>query len=349
MFTSSKMSEASAKPHLTLAMRERAAERNGARRIVVDSKRRDLSNHLPIPGEAPAFPFESGGAYVGEWSRDKKEGFGKQTGRDGSVYEGEWRDGKKHGKGSQYVKEKGTLVQNYAGDWDGGKKSGLGVQKYANGDSYEGEYANGKRHGTGSMRYADGGSYDGGWIRNKQNGLGVLELASGDRFEGHFCNGVKEGHGRYFYASTGKIYEGEWVQDSPKCGSFRDATPDECHGTLPSVNEQFSLPALSLLEPEALLAKRVAELRQLRAGSGASIVRAFSDDELAVLRHVFTLEDKRKVGLVPAVSVGYLLERCRLPVDAVAVERLLSDLGADDDTRVTLAEFMDMAALLMSA
>ena len=61
------------------------------------------------------------------------------------------------------------------------------------------------------------------------------------------------------------------------------------------------------------------------------------------------LERTVRAGLVPAVRVGYLLERCRLPVDAVSVERLLGELGADDDTRVTLAEFVDMAALLMSA
>ena len=90
--------------------------------------------------------------------------------------------------------------------------------------------------------------------------LGVYEAANGDRFEGHWCDGVKEGPGRYFYASTGKIYEGEWVDGAPRCGSFRDATPEEANGTLPSADEQFSLPALSLLEPEALLAKRVAEL-----------------------------------------------------------------------------------------
>ena len=36
---------------------------------------------------------------------------------------------------------------------------------------------------------------------------------------------------------------------------------------------------------------------------------------------------------MPAVRVGYLLERCRLPVAAVSVERLLGELGADDDKR----------------
>ena len=156
-------------------MRERAAERNGARRVVVDSRRRDLSDHLPVPGEPPAFPFESGGSYVGEWRRDRKEGFGKQTWSDGRLYEGEWRDGKRHGKGSLWTRSGGKLVKNYAGDWDRGRKSGLGVQRYANGDAYEGEYAAGERHGTGSMRYADGGTYEGGWARNKRSGLGVYD------------------------------------------------------------------------------------------------------------------------------------------------------------------------------
>ena len=38
-----------------------------------------------------------------------------------------------------------------------------------------------------------------------------------------------------------------------------------------------------------------------------------------------------------------------MPIDDASIERLLAELEADDDTRVTFAEFVDMAALLMSA
>ena len=33
---------------------------------------------------------------------------------------------------------------------------------------------------------------------------------------------MKEGPGRYYYLSTNKVYEGEWHQDTAKCGVFRD-------------------------------------------------------------------------------------------------------------------------------
>ena len=87
-------------------------------------------------------------------------------------------------------------------------------------------------------------------------------------------------------------------------------------------------------------------LQPVRARSRASetaepdqVVRSFNGDELAVLRHVFTIEDKQGSGLVPATSVGYMLERCRMPIDEVSIERLLLELEADDDTRITFAEF----------
>ena len=66
---------------------------------------------------------------------------------------------------------------------------------------------------------------------------------------------AKEGPGRYFYKSTGKVYEGEWVDGAPRCGAFRDARPGELpddDDELEPRPESFPLPALSLLQPEAV-------------------------------------------------------------------------------------------------
>merc|ERR1711938_490491 len=93
------------------------------------------------------------------------------------------------------------------------------------------------------------------------------------------------------------FHTGEWVAGVPRCGAFRDATPEELKeppkGPLggagggpagaPAADEHFKLPALSLLQPEAVLSKRVAEIRQLRAAKAAEIaepdqvVRSFNE------------------------------------------------------------------------
>ena len=75
----------------------RLAEREGPRRII----------------------FEGSRSYVGEWSRDQKDGFGTQTFASGK-YEGEWRNGKPHGKGSLWKNIDGRLRKCYAGDWVAG-------------------------------------------------------------------------------------------------------------------------------------------------------------------------------------------------------------------------------------
>ena len=50
---------------------------------------------------------------------------------------------------------------------------------------------------------------------------------NGNIFFGQFAKGNKEGTGKFFYGSTRKIYDGEWSEDKPNCGEFRDPTLDE--------------------------------------------------------------------------------------------------------------------------
>lgn len=58
-------------------------------------------------------------------------------------------------------------------------------------------------------------------------GEGTMYSSNGNIFFGQFANGNKEGTGKFFYGSTRKIYEGEWLEDKPNYGEFRDPTLDE--------------------------------------------------------------------------------------------------------------------------
>lgn len=338
---------------MTTTMKEKTAERNGARRIIFGVKPKKSTDEFGA--KTSAFPFETGGSYVGNWVGDKKEGFGTQTWTTGDKYEGEWRDGRQNGKGSLWKVEGGRLRKRYAGDWADGKRTGLGVFIFKNGDKYEGEWVENRRQGNGAMTYADGTFYEGGWVDNQRCGLGVLRLPNGDRYEGHWLGDAKEGPGRFYYVATGQVYEGEWVDGAPKCGTFRAATLEEQTASGRQATAQFALPQLALTQPEMVLSKRVAEIRQKRAAEApfdpkaGFKIRSFGQADLDLLHAAFASLDKQQTGLVAATSVGYMLERCRMPVDDVAVERLLLELEADDDTRITFAEFCDIAALLTSA
>lgn len=69
------------------------------------------------------------------------------------------------------------------------------------------------------------------------------------------------------------MYEGEWVDDVPKCGQFSAAPP----GSFPEAEAQegagaeagaaapFELPALRLVRPDGVLSEAIAVVRQQRA------------------------------------------------------------------------------------
>jgi len=60
--------------------------------------------------------------YEGNWSCDKRHGFGKMFFPDGSIYEGGWVDDQEHGRGTLYLSN-GDV---YDGQWEHGVKHGQG-------------------------------------------------------------------------------------------------------------------------------------------------------------------------------------------------------------------------------
>ena len=345
---------------MTTSAREGIAARNGPRRTVFGIQPNEKYHEAKNMGMLDEgnngireFPFKSGETYVGDWNANAKDGFGTQTWTKGHKYEGEWKEGKRNGKGSYWQKdsERGQrLRKQYAGDWVEDKRDGLGIFLYKNGDKYEGEWVSNRRHGHGTLVYAEGSRYEGGWADDQRSGLGVFVMVNGDRYEGHWLNGKKEGPGRFYYNSTGKVYEGEWVDDTPKCGEFKDAAADEVAPESAAAMGAMPLPTLELLQSEGVLSACITKIRQERAVRQASAperTRSFNADELAVLRQLFTQADPTGSGAIPCVELPRLFSRCaELDIDAGQVGALLDELEADEATEITFAEFVDIAALL---
>jgi len=244
---------------------EHLAIRSGTRRSIFGvrpnkayyDEKRQIGNKTPSQ-----FQFTAGERYVGNWLHNKKDGFGIQVWAQGHKYEGDWVANLKHGRGTFWVMEEGKLRKQYTGDWVDDQRHGHGVFTYRNGDRYEGEWKKHSKHGMGKMFYgkqSPEGSYNGSWSDDERSGLGILFMANGDWYEGHWLHDKKQGPGRYFYLSTGKVYEGEWVDDVPKCGQLQDAPP-ECFPSTPT-GRSFKLPNLRLLGSDTVFSEGVAKLR----------------------------------------------------------------------------------------
>jgi len=300
---------------MATSLRERLTEREGARRIV----------------------FEAKGSYVGDWACDRKEGFGTQKWHNGDRYEGEWKAGKPHGKGSLWRRTpQQTLRKQYAGDWVCGKRTGQGVSLSASGSRYEGQFFENRRDGHGRLTTPLGDSYyEGSWKRGERHGLGAFRARNGDSYEGQWSENRKNGFATYTFHNAGKVLDSYFKDDTPRCGTY-------------SALSNSSLPAIALLEPEALLEKRVAQ-------ESTVLTSGDVDDALAVLKNVFAAHDPDNTGLVSLASLPHALEQCGISKAAAAHHSFAFSGGGEeeegappgDDDKVTFAAFVDMATHLL--
>lgn len=330
---------------LTSSMRERKAEKNGPRKTIFDVKPNPkYQAEVRFYKASERQPYMTGDRYSGEWKGDKKEGYGTKTWEGGNKYEGEWVGGMRHGKGALWVVQDGELKKQYSGDWAFDKREGTGVFFYPNGERYEGEWKAGKRHGTGLMSYKDKSTYEGDWREGKRSGLGVYKLPNGDRHEGHWLNDKKEGPGWYLFMSTRKVYEGEWVDDAPKCGDFKDMPPDLVDSAVP--DQSFHLPVLTLKHSKAVLNTMVANIRNSRVITFGQPCRSFSEQEMDELKSAFARFDDSGEGTVPVTQLQALLQSVGLEASDTSVEALLTELQAGADSTLLFSEFVDILSLV---
>eukprot|EP00903_Cladosiphon_okamuranus_P013384 g12472.t1 len=336
---------------MTHTMRERLSEKNGPRKTVfgvLSNKKYEADMRFYHTSSQPQ--YKTGGLYHGEWKENMKHGYGTRSWVNGNKYEGEWERDRRHGKGTYWVKESGKLRKQYAGDWKDDQRDGSGVFFYADGGRYEGGWAANRRSGEGLMYFANGEArtcvYEGGWLDGQRSGAGSLRLPGGDVFEGHWLLDKKEGPGRFLYMSTRKVYEGEWVAGTPKCGEYRDMPPELVDRAVP--DGSFPLPALTLKRSGAVLNEAVAVIRNERARRHGQPGRVFTSDEMGILRESFVAFDPSGEGLIPASALVELLQHATIPVDPEEVQALLEELQAEPDTAISLPELTEIIALLLA-
>jgi hypothetical protein len=171
--------------------------------------------------------------YQGNFSNDKKNGFGIQAWSDGNRYEGNWIDDNRTGQGTFYWKD----GDKYVGQFLNGQTTENGVttrkaipKLCISGDCYngygkfgftnavyEGYFKNGKREGKGKTIAWDGGIYEGDYVDGLPNGKGKYTFSDGSVYDGDWVDGNKTGKGKYVWGKgkwEGEYYEGDWVDFS---------------------------------------------------------------------------------------------------------------------------------------
>lgn len=295
----------------------------------------------------------AGASYHGEWSDNKKHGYGVQVFPNGEKYEGQWGRGGRNGEGTLWVpvgKAK-KLRKLYVGGWKDDKRHGKGTCFFKGSEYYQGTWDHGMMHGQGTLRYANGDLYIGQWHDGHRSGQGTLNKANGDCYEGYWLNDNREGSGSYFYAASGKVFVGEWANNLPKAGIYTQAHPNPEQAT--PVPTTSTLPPVRLALPAEVLEGALAAVRNSRKSyraCGTPIDRLFAEDELEALRGAF--ESMRQAdGNLPTAHLQGLCAQLGTEVATPRLNRLLTDAGINveqvQDASVTFEEFLRVVALLL--
>jgi hypothetical protein len=330
---------------------DKLAQKHGACHAVYWVK--EVKNTDPLIRDRHAKPKHTvGTVYKGEWQNNKKHGYGIQVWANGNKYEGDWSRGFREGHGVFWVKKNKKLQKQYAGNWKRGLKDGLGVFFYGNGDRYEGNWGNGVRQGRGTLFFANGDVYVGDWNEDKQSGFGTLTRANQDVYEGEWLTGKREGAGIYYYKEKEKIYDGEWVNDIPKCGVYTAA--EQFFEEVSELNEDPSetprfrkrkpraIPQLRLADPDAMLAERIEAIQQERQAVRnlpyIELEKLFSEEGLDDLRRIFSMADAEGTGNVKPTDLQALFSELGFAVTNLEIAQLMVDL---DKTASDLLDFSD--------
>lgn len=166
-------------------------EYNGEGRLISAGKvYLGMFSHNQRAGLGQLIDHESKEEFVGYWSADHKEAFGRQSYSFDKIYTGEWKRDMEDGIAVVEYRSKGYV---YTGQISSGERSGVGKLeslKY----TYIGDWKGNKRHGLGIEIDHKGSKYFGYWEQGKKNGIGE-ETGKDFNFKGEWKDGKPHGKG----------------------------------------------------------------------------------------------------------------------------------------------------------
>lgn len=327
------------------------SQRNGTHATIYELVRDPAQrNKDQIRDDKKRFPFVQGSTYNGQWQNDKKHGFGTLVYPDGTKYEGDWVADLQHGNGTLWIRSGKKSVKEYVGNWREGNMEGFGTFHYPNGEVYKGDWVQNARHGNGRLEYPNGDYFVGDWEYDVRKGIGIMYFKNGNIFEGMWIDGKKDGMGKFFYASTSKVYEGEWVNDQPRCGEYREPTTNEIHRFgEPSVRrEQFSLPAIGLDQPRVVLDIATSEIRLERAMREGQFCSELTPEAVIEGARVFDNLDIHSAGVLTLWALAPVFECLGITLSSANLHDIAQQLELSTFATLSFPEVVDIARCLVN-
>ena len=136
-------------------------------------------------------------------------------------------------------------------------------------------------------------------------------------------------------------YDGEWVDDLPKCGAYTEMPPDEL---APASQVPDPIPGIELQDPTGVLAERLGEIRAERAHYRAkriSLEEQFTPEELEALQLAF--ERTSTTGQLSYSQLFEAFSQVGMSPSEVELDDALAQFGRAADASFAFADFAQMA------
>ena len=155
------------------------------------------------------------------------------------------------------------------------------------------------------------------------------------------------------YSFTLQVYEGEWVDDAPKCGEYREPTrEEELRFQEPTIaRETFNLPKLGLLDPQSIIDMAKSESRISNAGRRgleAPVATSISKERMCSAALVFGELSRADNGLVILSNLSPVFAELGSDFSQDNIDAIKRELEIDNDTGLSFPEVTDIALYLLS-
>ena len=145
-----------------------------------------------------------------------------------------------------------------------------------------------------------------------------------------------------------KRYDGEWVDDQPKCGACTEMPPDPL---VAASWEPDPIPGIQLKDADGVLEDRLAEVRAERAQVRAKRIKLedhFTPEELDALRLAFSRVDTDKRGELSLAQLPAAFMQVGMEPTDDQIAGVIAQLHkpVNDTASFTFADFAQAADLL---
>ncbi len=145
------------------------------------------------------------------------------------------------------------------------------------------------------------------------------------------------------------MYEGEWVNDNPKCGEFRDPHPDELSlmGHSAVFQHKFDMPELALKGSRALLDTTIASTRLERSIRQGILNSGIDREVIARAEQAFIDLDTSGSGSVEYRYLGSVFSILGIFLTPDDLAHVMSQFNMENITDLSFPEVIEIASFLL--